>query len=69
MEEIAAAAVVAVVEVVVNRSDKYSQHFLRTESVKYPACAVFAKSRARHVQVMSLYLITSGVKSTDLTIQ
>ena len=33
--------------------------FLRTESVKCPACAVIAKSRARHVHVMSLNLLTS----------
>ena len=33
-----------------------------TESVKYPAHAVFAKSRARHVHVMSLNLLT-GHKS------
>ena len=31
----------------------------RTESVKCPACAVFAKSRARHVHSMSLNLLTS----------
>ena len=59
LEKIAAGAVAAVVVqvvVVVNTSDKYSQHFLRTESVKYPACVVFTKSRARHVHVMSIYL-------------
>ena len=33
--------------------------FLRTESVKCPARAVIAKSRARHVHVMSLNLLTS----------
>ena len=31
----------------------------RTESVKCPACAVIAKSRARHVHVMSFNLLTS----------
>ena len=39
-----------------------SSHFSfqpRTESVKYPARAVIAKSRARHVHVMSLNLLTS----------
>ena len=30
-----------------------------TESVKCPARAVFAKSRARHVHIMSLNLLTS----------
>ena len=33
--------------------------FLPTESVKCPARAVIAKSRARHVHVMSLNLLTS----------
>ena len=33
--------------------------FMRTESVKCPAHAVFAKSRARHVHIMSLNLLTS----------
>ena len=33
--------------------------FMRTESVKCPARAVFAKSRARHVHIMSLNLLTS----------
>ena len=32
---------------------------LRTESVKRPERAVIAKSRARHVHVMSLNLLTS----------
>ena len=32
---------------------------MRNESVKCPACAVFAKSRARHVHIMSLNLLTS----------
>ena len=32
---------------------------MRTESVKCPARAVFAKSRARHVHIMSLNLLTS----------
>ena len=39
-----------------------SSHFSfqpRTESVKSPARAVIAKSRARHVHVMSLNLLTS----------
>ena len=31
----------------------------RYDSVKCPACVVFAKSRARHVHVMSLNLLTS----------
>ena len=33
--------------------------FLRTESVKCPARAVIAMSKARHVHVMSLNLLTS----------
>ena len=33
--------------------------FMRNESVKRPAHAVFAKSRARHVHIMSLNLLTS----------
>ena len=33
--------------------------FLRTESVKCPARAVIAKSRARHVHVMLLNVFTS----------
>ena len=33
--------------------------FMRTESVKCPARAVFAKSGARHVHIMSLNLLTS----------
>ena len=33
--------------------------FLRTESVKCPVREVIAKSRARHVHVMSLNLLTS----------
>ena len=40
-----------------------SSHFSfqpRTESVKCPARAEIAKSRARHVHVMSLNLLTSG---------
>ena len=32
---------------------------MRNESVKCPARAVFAKSRARHVHIMSLNLLTS----------
>ena len=43
----AVVAVVVVVHVVENTRDKYGQHFLRTESVKCPAGAVFAKLRAR----------------------
>ena len=50
-------AVVVEVVVVVNTPDKYSQHFLLSESVKCPACAVFAKSRAMHLHVMSLNLL------------
>ena len=38
---------------------KTSAKFMRTESVKCPARAVFAKSRARHVHIMSLNLLTS----------
>ena len=38
---------------------KTAAKFIGTESVKYPAHAVFAKSRARHVHVMSLNLLTS----------
>ena len=53
--EFAAGAVVAVViGEVVNMQDKYSQHLLRTESVKYPACVVFTKSKARYMHVISL---------------
>ena len=33
---------------------KTAAKFMRTESVKCPALAVFAKSRARHVHIMSL---------------
>ena len=42
--------------------------FMRTESVKCPAHAVFAKSRARHVHIMSLNLLTSQgpISSTSL---
>ena len=61
LEEIAAGAllvgVIVVVVVVIRRTN--SQQLLRTESVKCPAHAVFAKSRARHVHVMSLNLLTS----------
>ena len=35
--------------------------FMRTESVKCPARAVFAKSRARHMHVMSLNLLTTDL--------
>ena len=38
---------------------KTAAKFMRTESVNCPACAVFAKSRARHVHIMSLNLLTS----------
>ena len=38
---------------------KTAAKFKQTESVKCPACAVFAKSRARHVHIMSLNLLTS----------
>ena len=38
---------------------KTAAKFMRTESVKCPARAVFAKSRARHVHIMSLNLLTS----------
>ena len=37
----------------------FTAKFMRTESVKCPARAVFAKSRARHVHIMSLNLLTS----------
>ena len=39
---------------------KTAAKFMRTESVKCPARAVFAKSRARHVHIMSLNLLTSN---------
>ena len=35
---------------------------MRNESVKCPARAVFAKSRARHVHIMSLNLLTTDLK-------
>ena len=38
---------------------KTAAKFMRTESVKCLARAVFAKSRARHVHIMSLNLLTS----------
>ena len=38
---------------------KTAAKFMRTESVKCPARVVFAKSRARHVHIMSLNLLTS----------
>ena len=38
---------------------KTNAKFMRTESVKCPARAVFAKSRVRHVHIMSLNLLTS----------
>ena len=38
---------------------KTAAKFLRTESVKCPARAVIAKSRARHVHVMLLNVLTS----------
>ena len=39
---------------------KTAAKFLRTQSVKCPARAVIAKSRARHVHVMLLNVLTSG---------
>ena len=42
---------------------KTAAKFLRTESVKYTVCAVFAKLRARSMHAMSLNLLT-----TDLAI-
>ena len=38
---------------------KTAAKFMRNESVKCPARAVFAKSRARHVHIMSLNLLAS----------
>ena len=38
---------------------KTAAKLMRTESVKCPARAVFAKSRARHMHIMSLNLLTS----------
>ena len=38
---------------------KTAAKFMRNESVKCPARAVFAKSRARHVHIKSLNLLTS----------
>ena len=38
---------------------KTAAKFMRTESVICPARAVFAKSRVRHVHIMSLNLLTS----------
>ena len=38
---------------------KTAAKFMGTESVKSPARVVFAKSRARHVHIMSLNLLTS----------
>ena len=38
---------------------KTAAKFLRTESVKCPTSAVIAKSRARHVHVMLLNVLTS----------
>ena len=40
---------------------KTAAKFMRTESVICPAHAVFAKSRARHVHIMSLNLLTSHI--------
>ena len=37
---------------------KTAAKFMRIESVKCPARAVLAKSRARHVHIMSLNLLT-----------
>ena len=42
---------------------KTAAKFMRTESVNCPARAVFAKSRARHVHIMSLNLLTSHKSS------
>ena len=39
--------------------NKTAAKFMRNESVKCQARAVFAKSRARHVHIMSLNLLTS----------
>ena len=39
--------------------NKTAAKFMQTESVKWPARAVFAKPRARHVHIMSLNLLTS----------
>ena len=38
---------------------KIAAKFMPTESVKCPACVVFAKSRTRHVHIMALNLLTS----------
>ena len=38
---------------------KTAAKIMRTESVKCPARAVFANSRARHMYIMSLNLLTS----------
>ena len=38
---------------------KTAAKFMRTESVKCPVRAVFTKSRARHVPIMLLNLLTS----------
>ena len=38
---------------------KTAAKFMRNESVKSPARAVFAKLKARHVHIMSLNLLTS----------
>ena len=48
---------------------KTAAKFMRTESVKCPARAVFAKSRARHVHIMSLNLLTSHKSPLILTIR
>ena len=42
---------------------KTAAKFMRTESVNCPARAVFAKSRATHVHIMSLNLLTSHKSS------
>ena len=44
-------------------SIKTAAKFMRTESVNCPARVVFAKSRARHVHIMSLNLLTSRKSS------
>ena len=44
---------------------KTAAKFMQNESVKCPARAVFAKSRARHVHIMSLNLLTSHKSPFD----
>ena len=45
---------------------KTAAKFLRTESVKCPACAVFAKSRARQVHDMSLIQVVKVSKGAKI---